>query len=704
MNFASNTPGGGMFGYAGTPANAALSFSLTTLGGTDPYGNTYPSGLAVESGLLTGMQMIGANLDSTSILQGSVLNQGNINSPSITGGLATSTLHVINTSGGGVYSYSQNSTTVTFTTSQAAGWTCPTGVTHVQVQCWGAGAGGGGGGTSQGGEAGGGGEYASEPSLSVIPGNVYTITVGAGGLGGQTGNAGANGGNTIFGSNLVFANGGQAGSGGNGGQGGSGSSNTIENQGGNGGSNPSNVSGAAGGGSSGGTAANGNNGGNPSSSSGAAGGGAVTGGGAGGTGGASAANGSNGAAPGGGGGGAGEGSTYNQQTINYYTTGTASYYGTQVGQGLRNTNGYMYQGCASGDLGATGDQESFANYNASQMASDWSGYTIDSQEITVYLAHSWYNSGCYCILGYAEGGTSYENGLAAWCDVGVTTTIDFTNYGFPAPGGYAAMQFGPSGATSGGPTDLYNYGYFNGGTTYGPYLTIKGHIGTSGSYTAGNGAAGKMIITYTSTANTTLQASISPVATTDSLGNSIPVGVYLANVSAPTAGAAGAVQYAASGQLKYVASSDGNAYNTGRITQFITTGITGSATTTGQSIFAGVPVVAGSYRVHAVITYNGTGTGNMEACFLGPSTSFCLVTYSTLGGLNTTQGFVARQTALNSFSGVTNALVNGDNYVMTIHAMITFTAGGTLNVSFYESVHPTCNVDTGSILDVYPVA
>ena len=104
----------------------------------------------------------------------------------------------------------------TITTSGT--WTCPAGVTSIQVETWGGG--GGGGGTYLAGFAGGGagGSYVINNSVSVFPATSYTVTVGAGGT--LTGNGGANGnngGNTTFGSTTpIIANGGVAGNGANG--------------------------------------------------------------------------------------------------------------------------------------------------------------------------------------------------------------------------------------------------------------------------------------------------------------------------------------------------------------------------------------------------------------------------------------------------------------------------------------------------------
>lgn len=99
-----------------------------------------------------------------------------------------------------------------FTTfSTATTWTCPPGVTQVSIDA--CAAGGGGGYAPAGGAAGGGGGGASvlNSRFTVVPGTVYTITVGAPGVGGtSTSVNGTQGGSTTFGS-LLTLNGGGAG-------------------------------------------------------------------------------------------------------------------------------------------------------------------------------------------------------------------------------------------------------------------------------------------------------------------------------------------------------------------------------------------------------------------------------------------------------------------------------------------------------------
>jgi hypothetical protein len=191
----------------------------------------------------------------------------------------------------------------TFTTAGANTFVAPSGVTLVTVECWGGGGAGGGNASSNGtGGGGGGGAYRKTINVSVVPGNSYTITVGAGGV--PNVSAGLGGTSSAVLVSTVTAAGGNGGTftgtsgvGGTGGTGG-----TLN--GGNG-SNGSSGNFGGGGGGSAGTANSGNS--VVGSATGAT---AVTGGGAGGNG----ANGGNGdgspgSAPGGGGGGVRAGGT-----------------------------------------------------------------------------------------------------------------------------------------------------------------------------------------------------------------------------------------------------------------------------------------------------------------------------------------------------------------------------------------------------------
>ena len=114
-------------------------------------------------------------------------------------------------------------------TTTTTSWTCPTGVTSIEVLVV---AGGGGTGYSEYHNGGGGaGGLIYNSNFPVTPGTTYTVTVGAGGTGGTSNSSGnqTNGGNSIFGS-LTALGGGKGGQhsshpGGNGGSGGGGAEN-----------------------------------------------------------------------------------------------------------------------------------------------------------------------------------------------------------------------------------------------------------------------------------------------------------------------------------------------------------------------------------------------------------------------------------------------------------------------------------------------
>lgn len=198
--------------------------------------------------------------------------------------------------------------TNTFTTVGSTTWTCPVGVTSISVAVQGGGGGGGGSttGNNRIGAGGGGGACAFSPALTVVPGTVYTVTVGAGGAAGTTSGAGGPGGASSFSDGVITtltANGGSGGGanstgvGGTGGTADGGTSNFSGGDGVNGASGTPPISAGAGGGGAG-TDADGSPG---SGATGGAGGAGSPAGGNGGNSPTAQNNGSAGAAPGGGG-------------------------------------------------------------------------------------------------------------------------------------------------------------------------------------------------------------------------------------------------------------------------------------------------------------------------------------------------------------------------------------------------------------------
>lgn len=147
-------------------------------------------------------------------------------------------------------------------------WQCPAGITSVTVECWGGGGGGGGASSASIGGGGGGGGAYSISILTLTPGTIYTVTVGAGAAGVSAANGGTGGDSWFSTTGTVLAKGGGGGlfntAAGGGAGGASGSSvGTTKFSGGAGGTGQNLVSGSGGGGGGGaGNAAVGGAGGN----------------------------------------------------------------------------------------------------------------------------------------------------------------------------------------------------------------------------------------------------------------------------------------------------------------------------------------------------------------------------------------------------------------------------------------------------------
>lgn len=280
----------------------------------------------LAAGAVTAPQMAAAAVTAGTVAAGAI-DRMTINAPTISGGTISAADFVLEPgSNNAILAYgTPPPTTLSVSATGSGTWTCPAGVTSIQVECWGAG-GGGGGGTAysstsySGSGGGGGGEYAAEPALAVTPGKTYAYSVGVGGRGGQglepptsAANGAAGTATTFTGDSVtVMASPGGGGlnyplSGGSGGAGGTGSTNSVHYDGGAGGSNAANAyPNGGGGGGSGGPASAGNAGSAPGPIYGGSGAAAVGYGGNGGRGDDHAAGAGAGGLPGGGGGG-GEG-------------------------------------------------------------------------------------------------------------------------------------------------------------------------------------------------------------------------------------------------------------------------------------------------------------------------------------------------------------------------------------------------------------
>jgi len=516
----------GIFLYSPAPGVGNLVGSWAVTAGVDQFGNSYPAGINIIQGQISGVALTNVQIFGA-LINNAIINSPQISQPSITGGTIIETTMTFDSSGGSLLAYTSSTTTVTKSAAGQYNITFPAGVSSAKVECWGASGGGGGGSSSTGGFGAGAGEYAQEPNYAVIPtSRQYSYTVGAAGTPGVTGSAGTNGGDSFFDGTGVYANGGNSTAGS---LGGTGSTNTIHFNGGNGGTASSTGGGGAGGRA--GSTGPGGNGSNSTTSSGAAGGAAGTGTG-GVVGGAGGNAGANGSAPGGG---AGAGTAVTNLNKSYHGVHGNSYYGSDStfnANGIRISDGSLYQGGETASGGAAnGTQKSMILWPFSQIASDFAGATIDSCSVRLTNLHSWYSSGINLQIGYTNNSSlpsSYNGtpvGTLSWTSMGslATKTINLgTTYASNIVGGSAkTLTIGPGDFGF----DLNSYGYFygvGGSNSSNPQLNITGHIG-AGANTGGAGQDGQVSITYTS--GNVLQASLSPTTFTDTFGNTIPVGL-----------------------------------------------------------------------------------------------------------------------------------------------------------------------------------
>lgn len=534
--------------YSPVAGPGNLIGSWAAVGYTDQYGNVVPQGINVNQGVLNSVSIVGAAITASTIAN-TIITAATIIGPTLSAGTIYETQITFDTGGGNVIGYTSSTTSITQTANGTYNFAVPAGVTNAKVELWGASAGGDGGSGTAGGPGGGAGEYAQEPSYPLTPLSNVGYTVGNGGTGGSTNGSGTGGGDTTFDGNNIIANGGDAGSGVTGGAGGTGSSNTIHFDGGAGGN--SGGTGGASGGNSGNSTAAGNNGVNSTSSSGAAQPAAQTGSGRGGAGGATTVNGNGGGAPGGGGGGCGSnsggGGAFSQS---FDCTSSRSYYGSDATNGkpnqTRNSNGTCWQGGETATGGsANGTQKSVFLFSTSAIQAACVGVTVNEVDLALTNEHSWFGSGITVIL--KEWLASQGASLPASYNGGGGTNLTQANQSegsrktFQFLTNTAAVTDFPNGTAIGvvigpGPSsfDLSYYGYFNGtpNSGSGPVLTIKGTKG-SGFNTAGAGADGKSVITYSSSSS--IVFALSPVSGTDAAGNAYAAG-YTGPVQAFTPG------------------------------------------------------------------------------------------------------------------------------------------------------------------------
>lgn len=786
INLDSTTNWTGVYGYLGPPGLGNLYFALVPSAGTDSYGNTVSSGLNVVTGSVTGVSLTGITMDSTSTLVGTNVQNPNVLNPNIAGGTAVSMVATMTNDQGGVLGYYTGLVSETFTTSQL--WTVPSGVTVLQVECWGAGGGGNGSSETQGASGGGGGEYAAEPTYAVTPGDVYYIQVGVGGAPGHPGtsfgSAGGAGGMTQFfaesseGNQLkVTANGGSAAEGNwLGGGGGTGSVNTIHFDGGDGANSAgAGNSGGSGGGGSASPEGEGNPGSTASGDTGGAGGTALVNGGAGGDGGNQGASGAAAGAPGGGGGGCGSGlSSLKTYTANITTTNCYRGPDATTDPNVRyNYLGTCYQGYTSG--AAFGHMYTYLKLPYAEIEDILAtGAVVQSIELTLTNNYSWFAVGMYVNLGFSadydfgdDGDAGKDNtpianyhvpqDAAYTYNMGTVTSNGVNIATALANGDAKSFLLGPYVAIGTGAEGLNYAGTFYGGSSSNcPVFTMNYYPNDEAQIAASPGANGQVVLTYGASTptyvlsvsatsgldlyNNPLEAGFAgpaviipgggnTAATLTAGGLTVPTSVNSGEVGSaanatglyaqqlelpgrtavPATASSGPVAYGnLHGDLKYVSGNDGNAFNTGKMYNVLTSGV--AVNTTANTSILSVNLGVGYYYFETQIACVSSGSSGEPVVLANQGTVELNFTISA-GQWNMDDQTAVPVNAQSSTTGLPGGAggyswtASGQAQNYSLSGIIDVSSSGTLVISARASTTSAYfTVSAGSYVAISPIS
>jgi hypothetical protein len=179
----------------------------------------------------------------------------------------------------------------------------------------------------------------------------------------------------------------------------------------------------------------------------------------------------------------------------------------------------------------------------------------------------------------------------------------------------------------------------------------------------------------------------------------------LDSTDAPNIPAAGIIHYSMAGQHKY-ASSDGNYYNTGRLSLFTTGTKLINSTTPATIDGLSCPVAAGTYRIDGIVQgVQGPNAVAAKIQFSGPTVNFndIYIESNAVGNTSVTDSDL---TGALPVAHSTPAWIAGTTFYVRFRGILTFTAAGTLAV---QGACTTSNVNTWTsqaacLLDVMPVS
>jgi hypothetical protein len=189
-------------------------------------------------------------------------------------------------------------------------------------------------------------------------------------------------------------------------------------------------------------------------------------------------------------------------------------------------------------------------------------------------------------------------------------------------------------------------------------------------------------------------------------GSSSGQAITLTSGAGPEAGAEGTTlvisDSGAGGIVQVTSGADGSTYDTMRLT--LETTVSLDVDSTSPVTLFTFPVAAGTYAYQLEIPMLGTGTGIPQLRFSSAAAVVSEMQGETFLDGGTAGGYVAYQTALNTFGPVGPPLVNADANRLTGSGIFTFSTAGTILVEMDASTSvPTCTIPVGARMHLYPV-
>jgi hypothetical protein len=179
--------------------------------------------------------------------------------------------------------------------------------------------------------------------------------------------------------------------------------------------------------------------------------------------------------------------------------------------------------------------------------------------------------------------------------------------------------------------------------------------------------------------------------------------IGLPTTTAPATATGGAVMYGSGGHGLYL-STDGNSYDTGRLTAFVPS--------SGQTINATTPITnmsistaAGTYRFKAVLTFHGSvASGNAIWELTGAATTVCQYSFK-----NTSQSGSSATVTSQFNTGLSNTFTSqtlttsATSQDVIIEGLATFSSAGLFVVECTSSSATNVIIHAGSFLELLPV-